>query len=284
MREIFFFFFCNSYLIEGSCGLWLTGQVTGVMGRWEGVVEKVWPTLATCLGGLSPWDAELHAGRCTCRCQCVSTRGDCQTAPSLRLRSFCFNFLNGKQQFPSFLGIADGPIQIIQPGSYYFTVFSVKAKEAYCSRLREIVSCLVFWSYSFLIRTYDEAWWWPLKVSPDHRQIKARIFKCLALRNREPSWMLSSRLDAVCPSSSIPCGARLAWAGLFHPTRVPFCCAWVYQDSAHFLVLYNYLISMIIKYLIIWMYVKRKAEVIPRPMPLTHPERTSVWKACWVPF
>ena len=116
-------FFCNSYLMEGSCGLWLTGQVIGVMGRWEGAMGKVLPTLATCSGELFPWDAEPQAGRYTCRYQRVNARGDCQTASSLGLRFFFLNFLNGKQQFPSFLGIADDPIQIIQPESYYFIFF-----------------------------------------------------------------------------------------------------------------------------------------------------------------
>ena len=89
-------FFCNSYLMEGSCGLWLTGQVIGVMGRWEGAMGKVLPTLVTCSGELFPWDAEPQAGRYTCRYQRVNARGDCQTASSLGLRFFFFKLSEWK--------------------------------------------------------------------------------------------------------------------------------------------------------------------------------------------
>lgn len=207
------------------------------MGR---VVEKVWPTLATCSGGLFPW-AQSCCGRARAGTSVWTHVVIVKQHPAFAWDFFVLTFWMENSSFLHSWSIADGPIQIIQPGSYYFTVFSESQRRhtALLERNSRLSCLLVLLFLSPFV--YDEAWWWPLKVSPDHHQIK-RIFKCLALRNREPSWMLSSRLDTVCPSSSIPCGAPFSLSWSLPPTRVPFAVPEYAKDSARFFVLYNYLI------------------------------------------
>lgn len=57
---------------------------------------------------------------------------------------YLFLLLNGKQQFPLFLDIADDHMLIIEPESCHFILFSMKLKGVYCSHAREIGRLLLF--------------------------------------------------------------------------------------------------------------------------------------------